>query len=112
MGADPLAVATSLAAMQRGRELSPFYIRKEAKAHGTMAWWEGPVLPEGSNVVILEDVLTTGASAIRAIERARAHYVNPVLVLVVVDRQEEDGLALVEQTGVKVKSLFTKKDFP
>lgn len=112
MGADPLAVATSMAALQRGCDISPFYIRKVAKAHGSMAWWEGPLLPDGSDVVILEDVLTTGASAIRAIERAHIHGMNPVLVLVVVDRDEENGRANVESTGVQVKSLFSRKDFP
>lgn len=114
MGADPIAVATSLAACRTGRHfrLSPFSVRKEPKKHGTEDWIEGPYFYDGSPVVIVEDVITTGASTIKAIERARIGKLAPVLVIALVDRQEENGRQNVEATGVPVRTLFTRADFP
>ena len=62
-------------------------VRKQPKGHGTGAWIEGPVLPEGSKVVVLEDVITTGGSAIKASTRLRDPGYNVDLVVSIVDRQ-------------------------
>ena len=72
MGADPLCSAVSLTSHLAGRPRAAFYVRKEPKSHGTAAYLEGTrSLRPGMPVAILEDVITTGASALRAIERAR-----------------------------------------
>ena len=72
LGADPIVTAVSVVAAYEGRSVTPLIVRKEAKGHGTQAYIEGPVLPAESNVVILEDVVTTGQSAMKAITRLRA----------------------------------------
>ncbi len=112
MGADPLASAVALVSHQEGHPLHAFYVRKEPKGHGTGQWIEGLAAFEpGAKVAIIEDVVTTGASTIKAIERARAEGLEPVGVFALVDR-DEGGKAEVEKTGVKVHALFSRKDFP
>ncbi|MBS1149769.1 MAG: orotate phosphoribosyltransferase [Myxococcaceae bacterium] len=112
MGADPLASAISLVSHTRGHPLHAFYVRKEPKGHGTGQWIEGlSALGPGAKVAIVEDVVTTGASTIKAIERARAEGLEPVGVFALVDR-EEGGKEAVEKTGVKVNALFARRDFP
>lgn len=111
MGADPLASAVSLVSYQQQQPLHAFYVRKEPKGHGTGQWIEGlDALQKGAKVAIVEDVVTTGASTIKAIERARAEGLDPIAVFALVDRQE-GGTAAVEKTGVKVHALFTRSDF-
>ncbi len=111
MGADPLASAVSTLSFIAGRPRAAFYVRKEPKGHGTQKWIEGEkLLRKGMPVVIVEDVITTGASTIKAIERARLHDLKVVHVLVLVDRQEEGGRAAVEKEA-PVTALFTKQDF-
>ena len=80
-------------------------IRKEAKGHGTRAYIEGPELPEGSKVTILEDVVTTGASALKAVERLReaGYEVNDILAMV--DRQQ-GGEELYAEKGLNFRSIF------
>ncbi len=112
MGADPLASAVSTVSFLGGVPLSAFLVRKEPKGHGTGQWVEGlTLLPGGAKVVILEDVVTTGASTIKAIERARAEGLTPIGAVTLVDRQE-GGREAIEATGVKVVSLFARSDFP
>ncbi len=112
MGADPLATATSMFnKMYFNDKLEAFYVRKEAKGHGSKQYIEGPDLPASSKVAILEDVITTGDSAIKAIRRVREHGWNPIMVLAVVDRLEVGRRAIEEQTFVPVDSIFTRKDF-
>lgn len=113
MGADPLAVATALAARSCDEKQgwAPFYVRKEPKKHGTEQWIEGPELAPGARVVVVEDVITTGASTIKAIERCRIHGLVPQLVVAIVDRCEENGRANILATGVPVRALFERKDF-
>lgn len=112
MGADPLASAVSTVSFLGGAPLQAFLVRKEPKGHGTGQWIEGlSSLPAGAKVVIVEDVVTTGASTIKAIERARAEGLEPIGAFAVVDRQE-GGREAIEATGVKVVSLFTRGDFP
>ncbi|MEL6882404.1 MAG: orotate phosphoribosyltransferase, partial [Cyanobacteria bacterium J06607_10] len=72
LGADPMVSAVSIAGAYENKPVTPLIIRKEAKGHGTRAYIEGPELPQGSKVTILEDVVTTGASALKAVERLRA----------------------------------------
>jgi orotate phosphoribosyltransferase len=111
MGADPIASAIATVSFIAGRPLNAFYVRKEPKGHGTQQWIEGQKLvPPGTPVVIVEDVITTGASTLRAIERARAAKLEVLHVLALVDRQEEDGLAAVRRE-TEVTSLFTRADF-
>lgn len=112
MGADPLAVATCMYARSFAHvEWNPFYIRKEPKKHGTEQWLEGPTFEEGARVVIVEDVITTGGSALKAIQRARIHRLNPVMVIALVDRCEDNGKQNLEAEGIPVHALFTRRDF-
>src|ERR1044071_2594939 len=67
LGADPLATATSIASFQHGKPRAAFIVRKEPKGHGTSQWVESPGLAAGSKVVIVEDVVTTGAATLKAI---------------------------------------------
>ncbi len=94
LGADPIAVATSLAAFWKGQEIIAFLVRKEKKEHGMKNAVEGPVRP-GQKVVIVDDVITTGSSTITAIEQAEAAGLKVDLVIAVMDRLE-GGRANVE----------------
>ena len=111
LGADPLATATSVHSCLAGRPRDAFIVRKEPKGHGTQKWIEGEkLLRAGMPVVIVEDVITTGASTLKAIERARLYDLKVLRVLALVDRQEEGGRAAVEKEA-PVTALFTKQDF-
>lgn len=111
MGADPLASAVATVSFVAGRPIHAFYVRKEPKGHGTAQWIEGRKhLPPGTKVAIVEDVITTGASTLRAIERARLAGLSVVHVLALVDREEEDGRQAVEREA-PVTTLFTRRDF-
>jgi len=111
MGADPLASAVALVSHISGRPRAAFYVRKEPKSHGTANWLEGTrSLREGMPVAILEDVITTGASALRAIERARLFGLRVVHVFALVDREEEGGREALAREA-PVTSLFTRRDF-
>ncbi|MER2560934.1 MAG: orotate phosphoribosyltransferase [Myxococcaceae bacterium] len=112
MGADPLASSVALVSHLANEPLQAFLVRKEPKGHGTGQWIEGKSsLADGAEVAIVEDVITTGASTIKAIERARAENLKPVAAFALVDRQE-GGREAIEALGVKVYSLFTREDFP
>ena len=112
LGADPLASAVSLISHLAEKPLQAFLVRKEPKGHGTGQWIEGKTsLADGACVAIVEDVITTGASTIKAIERARAEQLAPLAAFAVVDRQE-GGREAIAALGVKVFSLFTREDFP
>ncbi len=112
MGADPIASAISLVSFLGQSPLHAFLVRKEPKGHGTGQWVEGlSSLPAGANVVVVEDVVTTGASTIKAIERVRAEGLTPIGAYTLVDRQE-GGREAIEATGIVVKSLFVRSDFP
>ena len=109
LGADPLATATSIISFQSGRPRAAFIVRKEPKGHGTGQWIETTKLPAGAKVVILEDVVTTGAATLKAIERARLHGLDVRRVFTLVDR-EEGGREAVEKE-VPLTALFKKSDF-
>lgn len=109
MGADPLATATSIMSFQAGAPRSAFLVRKEPKGHGTNQWVESTKLPAGSKVVILEDVITTGASTLRAIERSRLAGLTVLHAVGLVDRLEGGREAIVAETPLT--TLFTRRDF-
>ena len=110
LGADPIATALSLAGRARGKSWPAFIVRKEAKGHGTGKYVEGAEnLRPGAPVLVLEDVVTTGGSSVKAIERLRAEGYRPVAVLTVVDRQQ-GGEANLRALGVDFFSLLTLTD--
>jgi orotate phosphoribosyltransferase len=103
MGADPIACAVSYASAATSRPLRAFTVRKEPKTHGTSKLIEGP-FRDGDRVVVIEDTITTGGSAKKAIEAVRAAGGLVVGVLALVDR-EEGGREALEAEGVQVVSL-------
>ena len=112
LGADPLVSGVSLVSALDGRMVNALIVRKEAKGHGTQAWIEGLLPPEGTHVTVLEDVITTGGSSIKAVEKLRdAGYVVD-RVVAIVDRQE-DGEAdiAMKEAGLELRSLFSLRDF-
>ena len=108
LGADPIAYAICHASATSPAPLRSFTVRKEAKAHGTGKQVEGPVSP-GDRVVVVEDVITTGQSATRAVEALRLFGATPVAILALVDRQE-GGREQLEQLGLPVRALTTAAD--
>jgi orotate phosphoribosyltransferase len=112
MGADPIASAVSLTSFLQPPAMPAFYLRKEPKAHGTAQWIEGKkALPSNARAVVVEDVVTTGASTLKAVERCRAEGLSVLGVVALVDR-EEGGRAAVEAAGVELFALFRRSDFP
>jgi orotate phosphoribosyltransferase len=105
LGADPISYAISYASAASDHPLRAFSVRKEAKAHGTGKVLEGP-FREGDRVAVIEDVITTGGSALRAIEAVRNAKGFVAGVLALVDR-EEGGREAIERTGVSVITLVT-----
>jgi orotate phosphoribosyltransferase len=110
VGADPLASATSALSFVAGRPLPAFYVRKEPKGHGTGQWIEGgKSLRPGMPVASLEDVVTTGGSALKGVARAREHGLQVSVILGLVDR-EEGGREVLEKEAPLI-TLFRKGDF-
>ena len=105
LGADPIAYAISYASAASDHPLRAFTVRKESKAHGTGKLLEGP-FREGDRVAVIEDVITTGGSALRAIEAVRSANGSVAGVLALVDRGE-GGRQAIEQAGVAIISLVT-----
>lgn len=103
LGADPVSYAIAYASQQAGTPLRAFTVRKEAKTHGTGKLIEG-AFEASDRVVVIEDVITTGGSALKAVEAVRAAGAQVVGVLAVVDR-EEGGREAIEATGVAVEAL-------
>jgi orotate phosphoribosyltransferase len=108
MGADPIAHATALVSQQKGRPINAFSVRKEPKGHGAGGQVVGDVAP-GDKVVVVEDVITTGGSTLKAIHAARDFGLEVVKVLVLVDRQE-GGREAVAQVAPEVEAVFTLAD--
>jgi orotate phosphoribosyltransferase len=103
LGADPVSYAIAYASAVAGTPLRAFTVRKEAKAHGTGRLIEGPFHP-GDRVAVIEDVITTGGSALRAAEAIRAAGGVVAGVLALVDR-EEGGREALEGAGLPVLAL-------
>jgi orotate phosphoribosyltransferase len=110
MGADPLASAVSTLSFITGRPLPALYVRKEPKGHGTGQWIEGTMsLRPGMKVAILEDVVTTGGSALKAITRVREFGLEVSVILGLVDREEGGREALEKEAPLL--TLFRRRDF-
>jgi orotate phosphoribosyltransferase len=110
LGADPLATATSLVSFRRGHARDAFIVRKEPKGHGTGQWIEHTsALQAGAEVVVVEDVVTTGASMLRAIERVKEAGFRVAHALALVDRME--GGREVIEAHTPLVALFNRRDF-
>ena len=105
MGADPLAHAAALVSYQKDKPINAFSVRKFTKGYGAGGRVVGPVQP-GDRVVILEDVVTTGGSALQAVDAAREFGLEVVQVIILVDR-EEGGREVVEKLVPRVGAVFT-----
>ena len=105
LGADPLVSAVAMMAALEGRELNALIVRKEAKGHGTGAWLEGPLPEPGSTITVLEDVVTTGGSSLKAVQQLREAGYTVNRVVTIVDRQE-GGIEAMTAAGLELRSLF------
>jgi orotate phosphoribosyltransferase len=111
LGADPLVSAVSLTSYLAGQPLAAFIVRKEAKEHGTEQWIEGAhTLEPGSPVAIVEDVVTSGGSTLKAIQRAELHGFKVSQAFALVDRLE-GGRGALEAKGYRLVALYTRNDF-
>jgi orotate phosphoribosyltransferase len=105
MGADPLASAAIGA--EAGDGLVAFFVRKEKKQHGLQRWIEGPVMDPGTRCLVVEDVVTTGGSTVRAIERIKEEGHEIAGVVSVVDRLAGGAAAITEAAGAPYRPLVT-----
>jgi orotate phosphoribosyltransferase len=105
LGADPLVSGVAQAAALACRQLDALIVRKEAKGHGTGAWLEGPLPAAGSVITVLEDVVTTGGSSLKAVHQLREAGYTVNRVVTIVDRQE-GGLEAMTAAGLELRSLF------
>ena len=105
LGADPLVSAVAMRAALDGRNLDALIVRKEAKGHGTGAWLEGPLPSSGTRITVLEDVVTTGGSSLKAVTQLREAGYQVERVVTIVDRQE-GGLEAMTAAGLELRSLF------
>jgi orotate phosphoribosyltransferase len=106
LGADPIVTAVSVVSACENRPVPALIVRKEPKGHGTQAYIEGPTLPAGALVVVLEDVVTTGSSALKAVNRLRDAGYTVERVIALVDRQQ-GGAELYHKEGLQFQALFT-----
>jgi orotate phosphoribosyltransferase len=109
LGADPIVSAVSVVSAYENRPIPALIVRKEAKGHGTMAYIEGPTLEPGASVVVLEDVVTTGKSAMLAVERLRDAGYRVDRIIALVDRQQ-GGAEFYDSQGLLFQSLFSIRD--
>ena len=110
LGADPLVAATTVIAHQKGTPLHGLLVRKQAKDHGTGQFVEGMGnFQAGDRVAVLEDVVTTGGSVIKACERLKDAGLQVVCVCAILDR-EEGGREKLREAGYELVSLFTRKE--
>ncbi|MCZ7534427.1 MAG: orotate phosphoribosyltransferase [Acidimicrobiia bacterium] len=109
MGADPIAVATAIAAAEAGRTIRSFSVRKEAKAHGVGGRLVGPV-GAGDRVVALEDTTTTGSALVEAIDAMIGAGVRVVKAVALVDRSGTQARERVQERGVPYVALVTPAD--
>jgi orotate phosphoribosyltransferase len=111
LGGCPLASAVSLTSYLRGRPLPALYVRKEVKDHGSRRLVEGDrALAKGTRVAILEDVITTGGSTLKAVEKLRLSGAEVVGVVALVDRLE-GGAEAIREAGLPIVSICTRRDF-
>ena len=111
LGGCPLASAVALISFQKGQPFDAVYVRKQVKDHGSKRLTEGDAhLTRPARVVVLEDVVTTGGSTLRAVETLRAAGLDVVGVIVLVDRLE-GGREAIEAAGLPMHAIFTRQDF-
>ena len=108
MGADPIAAAIAFTSSSGPHPLNFFSVRKEPKGHGLNRFIVGPVLT-GDRVIIVDDVVTTGGSTIKAIKAAKDFGLHVVKVFAVVDRQE-GGMEAIKNEGIDTEALITIDD--
>lgn len=108
MGADPISLVVGMASADHEKSLQVFTVRKEPKGHGRGKQIEGN-FKEGDRVVVVDDVITTGGSTLKAIEAIRAAGGEVAFCLVLVDR-EEGGRPAIEAEGIPVVSIFTRTE--
>ena len=111
LGADPLVSGVAVCSALDMRLVDALIVRKEAKGHGTKAWIEGPEIPEGTKITVLEDVITTGGSAIKAAEKLRdaGYIVNRVVAIV--NRQEgTEADDAMDAANLDLVSLFVLEE--
>jgi orotate phosphoribosyltransferase len=108
LGADPIAYAVAYTSYLKEKPIEAFVVRKTPKSHGTMQWVEGNVTKK-DNVVIVDDVITTGKSTIEAINRSKEAGLQIVKVIALIDRQE-GGREAVEKLGYKLDSIVTREE--
>ncbi|AFZ49173.1 orotate phosphoribosyltransferase [Dactylococcopsis salina] len=106
LGADPLVSAVTVVSAYENRPLSGIIVRKKPKGHGTNAYLEGKKLPSKAKVVVLEDVVTTGNSALFAVEQLQTVGYEVTEILAIVDR-EQGGKELYQEKGIKFQALFS-----
>ncbi len=105
LGADPLVSAVAMASALIKRPLNALIVRKEVKDHGTGSWLEGPLPAKGSRITVLEDVVTTGGSAIKAVKQLRKSGYLVERVVAIVDRNE-GGSSAMKDFNLDLLSLF------
>src|ERR1700690_1839545 len=110
LGADPMVGAIASLSFQEGRPVKTFIIRKQPKAHGKQQQVEGPLLKEGSNVVIIDDVATTGKAFVESIEVLQKMNIHIKKAICVIDRAEGAMEALAKYK-VPLRSIFTIAEF-
>lgn len=110
LGADPIVGAVAALSYIRKLSLKTFIVRKQAKEHGTQRQIEGPALPEGCRVILVDDVATTGKSLVEAKEVLDNIGVKVAGALVIVDRNEGARENLAE-AGIRLESIFSVRDF-
>ena len=110
LGADPLVSGVAVVSALDSRMLNALIVRKEAKGHGTQAWIEGPLPAKGTKITVLEDVVTTGTSALKAVEKLRDAGYEVKSIVALVDRQE-GGAEIIKEAGLELKALYTLEDF-
>lgn len=110
LGADPLVTAVSLVSFLEERPIPAFIVRKEAKGHGTGNYIEGMKnMPPGCSVALVEDVVTTGGTLLKVIERVEAQGFKVGLVATIVERQE-GGVEVLAEAGYRLESIFTREE--
>ncbi len=109
IGADPLVAAVCFQAGLEGKNLEGFVVRKESKVYGTKQWLEGKVFA-GMRCVILEDVVTTGASSLKAAQKALEAGLQVQAVVTLVDR-DEGGREAIRKEGLDFRAIFHIEEF-
>ena len=109
LGADPIVAGVVYASWRLGYPIEGFIIRKEPKKHGTSKWIEG-FASSGTRVAVVDDVVTSGGSIIKSIERCRDEGLDPVMAYAIVDREEGGAETIKRDCGIPFEPLFKYSD--